>query len=41
MIKKFTAIMEPEGSLLCLKEPATRPCNDPDESSSHTQALVL
>jgi hypothetical protein len=31
--------MEPENSLLCLKESATVPCPEPDESCSHSPCI--
>jgi hypothetical protein len=33
--------MEPECSLLCLQEPATGPCPEPDESSPYNPVLFL
>jgi hypothetical protein len=35
MIKKFTAFMETEGSLLFSQQPATDPYPEPDEASQH------
>jgi hypothetical protein len=31
--------MEPEGSLLCLQEPATCPYSEPNEFNPHPQTL--
>jgi hypothetical protein len=31
--------MEPEGSLPCSQEPATRPYSEPNESNPHHQTL--
>jgi hypothetical protein len=33
--------MEPEGSLLCLRVPATGPYPEPDETSTHLPALYV
>jgi len=39
LVKKFPAFMEPEGSLLCSKEPTVGLHPEPDASNSHLPIL--
>jgi hypothetical protein len=39
LVRKFTAFMKPESSLLCSQEPATSPHPDPGESNPHPSTL--
>jgi hypothetical protein len=41
LVKKFPALMEPQGFLHCSQDPANGPCPEPDESSPHPQTLFI
>jgi hypothetical protein len=41
LVKKFSTLVEPEGSISCAQQPATGPCADPAESSPHPHSISL